>query len=91
MMMKPIKTIAYSSHFERAIKKLPASLLKEAAKGERIFRRDCFDPRLHTHKLHGPQKDLWSFSLTYTYRIIFRFLSHDVAYFIDVGDHSIYQ
>lgn len=88
--MAAIKEIIYSSHFARAIKKLPHGLLEEVTKREMIFRRDCFDPQLKTHKLRGSHKDHWSFSITYKHRIVFRFLSPDTVYFVDVGDHSIY-
>lgn len=89
--MRPIKTIFYSPHFTRAIKRLPSELANEASKRENLFRCDCFDARLRTHKLKGRHRDLWSFSVTTKYRIMFRFLSADSVYFLDVGDHSIYQ
>jgi len=88
--MGAIKTIAYSSHFERAVKKLSPELQGEVKEREAIFRRDCFDSRLKTHKLQGTRKDHWSFSITYKHRIVFRFLAADTVYFIDVGDHSMY-
>ena len=89
--MKAIKTVVYSSHFSRAAQKLPSELQKEVREREALFRRDCFYPRLRTHKLKGKQHDLWSFSITYSHRIVFRFLAEDTVYFIEVGDHSIYQ
>ena len=63
----------------------------EVLEREKIFREDCFDPRLKTHKLHGKHKDVWSFYITYKYIIIFRFITEHSVEFIDVGDHSIYQ
>lgn len=89
--MRPIRTILYSPHFTRAAKRLPPELISEASEREDLFRRDCFDPRLRTHKLKGKHRDLWSFSITSKYRIMFRFIDADAVYFIDVGDHSIYQ
>ena len=83
--------ILRSSHFERAFVKLPESLIREVARREAIFRKNPFDPLLKTHKLKGEHRDLWSFSIAYRYRIVFRFLDDNMAYFIDVGDHSIYQ
>ncbi len=90
-MHRPIATILYSTHFERAAQRIPAYLREEAGKREKLFRLNCFNPKLKTHKLKGKHADLWSFLLSYQYRIVFKFLSSDMVYFIDVGDHSIYQ
>lgn len=89
--MRPIKTIVYASHFARAARKLPQEFKEEIDKRERIFREDCFDPRLETHKLKGKYHNLWSFSITHKHRVMFKFLSADMVYFLDVGDHSIYR
>ncbi|MEK9174525.1 MAG: type II toxin-antitoxin system mRNA interferase toxin, RelE/StbE family [Patescibacteria group bacterium] len=83
--------ILYSSHFERSLKKLPQSLKAEVGQQELIFRKNCFNPQLKTHKLKGRYKDLWSFSITHKHRIVFKFLNKNTVYFIDTGDHSIYQ
>lgn len=89
--MASIKTIFYSSHFERALRRLSLKLKDEVAKRETLFRRDCFDSRLKTHKLKGKYQEFWSFSITHKHRLVFRFLAPDKVYFIDIGDHSIYQ
>ncbi|HEX9502964.1 MAG TPA: type II toxin-antitoxin system mRNA interferase toxin, RelE/StbE family [Patescibacteria group bacterium] len=89
--MRPIKTVFYSSHFGKAFKKLQVSLQSEVVKKEAIFRRDCFDSKLRTHKLKGKNQDLWSFSVTQKHRVVFRFIFDDTVLFIDIGDHSIYQ
>jgi addiction module RelE/StbE family toxin len=39
-----------------------------------IFSQNPFDPKLRTHKLTGKLKGLWSFSVSYNYRVIFRFI-----------------
>ena len=56
-----------------------------------LFRKDCFAPRLHTHKLTGKFKGFWSFSITSTHRILFQFYRKDSVIFVDVGDNSIYK
>lgn len=86
-----IKKIYYSSHFERAFKALPLKVKKQAIEKEGIFRNDCFDKRLKTHKLKGKLENSWSFSINYSYRILFEFSGDDEAGFIDVGTHSIYS
>ncbi|MBI4054456.1 MAG: type II toxin-antitoxin system YoeB family toxin [Candidatus Doudnabacteria bacterium] len=74
--------IFYSSHFTRSLKKLPTSVRQEADRGERQFREDPFTPALKTHKLKGRHSELWSFSITYQHRIVFRFLDNHAVLFI---------
>jgi len=85
-----IKKIIYSSHFAKAFKELPKNVKKQAIKGEKVFRANCFDPSLKTHKLKGKLKEYWSFSINYSYRILFEFQEDGEVGFIDVGTHSIY-
>lgn len=86
-----IKKIFYSSHFERELKSQSIETKKIIAKRISMFQHDCFDPRLKTHKLHGGRKELWSFSITYSNRIVFEFIDDQSVGFIDVGDHAIYR
>ncbi len=86
-----IKNIYYSSYFEKAFKALPSKIKEQAIEKEKIFREDCFDKRLKTHKLKGKLKNYWSFSINYSCRILFEFGEKDEASFIDVGTHSIYN
>ncbi len=90
-MKHPIEKVEYTSHFLSLWKKLPKELHVEVLEREKIFRKDCFDSRLTTHKLHGRHKDLWSFSITHKHRILFRFVTENTVEFIAVGDHSVYQ
>lgn len=85
-----VKEIKYSSHFLRAFKKLPKALKSEVFERETIFRRNCFDPRLKTHKLNGNLREFWAFSITSSYRIMFAVEGDGIVEFIDVDDHSIY-
>ena len=86
-----IHSIQYSSHFKRAFKKLPHNLKDTVKEREDIFKKDCFDPRLGTHKCSGKLKDFWSFSITYKHRILFTFEGDGVVGFVDVDDHSVYK
>lgn len=84
--------IEYSSHFERAYRKLSLELQRKAERAERLFRKNPFDTRLDTHKLKGKLKLFWSFSIDYHNRIAFQFVKkHDKVVFLDVGDHDIYR
>lgn len=81
--------IYFHPGFKISYKKLPEEVKKKAEKKESIFRKDPFDPRLKTHKLHGKLKNYWSFSIDDKYRILFEFDNSD-AIFLDVGGHSLY-
>jgi len=86
-----IKKIYTSSNFRKSFKKLPLFIKKKSAKKQKIFRNNCFAPSLKTHSLSGNLKGLHSFSIDYSYRIVFKFENQENATFIDVGTHSIYQ
>lgn len=87
---KTIK-ICYSSYFARAFKKLPKQQQNLAIQKQSIFKKNIFDARLKTHKLHGRLKNQWSFSISRKYRIMFMFVKPDEILFLDIGDHGIYQ
>lgn len=83
--------IYYSSKFEREYKKLPKEIKKLTEEKEAVFRKNPFDPKLNTHKLHGRLKEYWTIIVNDKYRIIFEFSKKDIIWFHSVGDHSIYQ
>ncbi len=85
-----ISHIMYTSHFKHNFKKIPKTIRYLAVQKEKIFRQDCFDTRLKTHKLKGKQEEYWAFSINCYFRIVFEFVENG-ANFIDVGTHSIYQ
>lgn len=86
-----IETIKVSRKFEKDYRKLPAAIKDLAEKKEEIFRRNPFDPGLDTHKLHGKDKEAWSFSITRNYRIKFTFLDDNKVFFIEIDTHDIYK
>ena len=86
-----IKTVYYSPHFEKTFKLLPLKIKKQAFEKEKLFRKDCFDKGLRTHKLKGELKNYWSFSINHSYRILFEFNEKNEVGFIDIGTHSIYN
>ena len=83
--------IFYLPKFAREYKKLPSNIQDLAEKREKIFSKDPFDPRLKTHRLHGPLHGFWSFSIDYKNRIIFDFVDHNTVRFYSIGDHDIYD
>lgn len=86
-----IKNIYYSSHFAKVFKKLPVEVKKQAVQKGKLFKANCFDEKLKTHKLKGQMEGYWAFSINYSYRIFFSFADNDSVDFIDVGTHSIYN
>jgi len=82
--------ILYSPHFLRSLKKIPQEIEADFNSSLEIFKRNPFDSRLKIHKLSGKLKGLWSFSITPSYRVIFRFRNKQIHLF-DIGDHSIYR
>ena len=83
--------ILYSPEFARRYKKLSPEVQKKTEGREVIFRNNPFDPRLHTHKLHGNLSDFWAFSVDQRYRIIFAFMENGTVKFYAIGDHSLYD
>ena len=83
--------ILYLPRFEREYKKLPKEIQELADEKERIFRKNPFDSKLKTHKLHGPLSDFWAFSVGQKYRIIFDFTNKNTIRFYSIGDHDIYE
>jgi len=86
-----ISKIHYTSRFIKDFKKMPKDKQKLAVIREKIFRNNCFDPRLKTHKLTGALKDYWSFSVTHSDRILFRFINEREIIFYKIGSHEIYR
>ena len=83
--------ILYLPKFAKQYKRLPQEIKKKAEEREKVFRKNPFNLKLKTHKLHGELKDFWAFSIDYRYRIIFDFKDKDIVRFYFVGDHNIYE
>lgn len=77
--------------FARQFRKLPKKIQEAAAEKEKIFRQNPFDAPLKTHKLRGELSEFWSFSITYSCRIIFEFADERIVRFYSIGDHDIYD
>ena len=80
--------INLSSRFKRSFRKLHKRIQKKAIEKIAIFRKNLFDPKIDTHKLHGEKKEEWAFSVDYSYRISFIFLEDDKILFTDIGTHD---
>lgn len=83
--------ISYSSSFNKAYKKLiklKPEIEEKFWSRVDIFFQNPFDSQLKTHKLSGKLKDLWSFSIDFSVRIIFVFEGNQKVTFIDIGTHE---
>jgi len=83
--------IEYSPKFLKQFKKLPKKIKGNAVLCEKLFRKNPFDSKLKTHKLHGAMKEYWAFSISYNYRIGFTFIERDLVNFHAIGTHDIYK
>ena len=86
-----IRTIRTTAYFDKRYRKLPRKIKKKAEEKEKIFRDNPFDSRLHTHKLHGKDRDNRAFWIDFYYRIKFIFLSEEEVLFLDIGTHEMYK
>ena len=82
--------ILYLKKFIKQYKKLSPETKKLAEEKEKIFRKNPFDSKLKTHKLHGDLKGFLSFSINNNVRIIFDFYENKNVRFYAVGNHDIY-
>jgi mRNA-degrading endonuclease YafQ of YafQ-DinJ toxin-antitoxin module len=85
-----IKNIYYSTQFQKSLHHLSETDRGQIDRREKMFRNNCFDARLRTHKLKGRLKNYWAFSISNKKRVIFEFLEQGEVLFHFVGDHSIY-
>jgi toxin HigB-1 len=52
------------------------------------FSKNPSHPQLRAHKLSGKLEGLWAFSVTYSCRVIFKYVSHNEVLLIDIGSHE---
>ena len=83
--------IRYKPSFVREFNKLPADLQEEALERIDLFKDVANHKKLKVHKLKGRLADLYSFSVTYSHRIVFSNESKDEVVFLAVGDHGVYK
>ena len=83
--------IRYKPSFVRDFKKLPTELQEEAFEKIEDFRDSSKHKKLKVHKLKGRLKDFYSFSVTYSHRIVFLYENKQTVTFVAIGDHDIYR
>jgi mRNA-degrading endonuclease RelE of RelBE toxin-antitoxin system len=73
--------ISLTDEFVRRYKLLPKSIQRKAEKQEGLFRQNPFHPSLHTEKLEPKGKQVWSFRIDRSYRVLFRFADNKRLFF----------
>ena len=80
--------VYYSDRFRKSAKRLNEKQQARLARLVVLLRENPFDPLLHTKSLSGRLAGIYSFRVTREYRALFRFLSPDEIFLIDVGDRK---
>jgi toxin HigB-1 len=77
-----------TDEFIKRYNQLPSSIRKKTEKQEKLFRQNPFYPSLHTEKLEPKGKQVWSFRIDRSYRVLFRFIEGGDVVFLTVGPHD---
>ncbi|MEI6491603.1 MAG: type II toxin-antitoxin system mRNA interferase toxin, RelE/StbE family [Verrucomicrobiota bacterium] len=80
--------------FRRALAKLLPSQQRSAKSVFKIFKKDPFDPRLGTHKIHKLSaaygKTIFAVCVEADLRVIF-YIEGNTVWSVDIGSHAIYR
>jgi toxin HigB-1 len=80
--------IQATNEFRKRFSELPLLLQKKFIKQLDIFKQTPFHTSLHTEKLQPKQKQIWSFRIDQTYRVLFRYLDDGSVILLTVGHHG---
>ena len=83
--------IQYTPAFIRQLNALEIDLQEETYEKIDLFRHRKNHQKLKVHKLTGRLAGRYSFSVNYRYRIVFSYITKDVAVFLAIGDHDVYK
>jgi len=83
--------IHYLPSFVRQYRKLSSSLQSEIKEKIELFRENPSHSFLKTHKLKGHLAGRFSFSVNYSHRIVFQYLSKTEVALFAVGTHDVYK
>ncbi len=82
--------VFFTARFLRSYNKLPLAVQDDVQEAVEKFKQKQNHEALKLHKLHGKMKKYHAFSANFSYRIIIKIEKNSV-YYMDVGDHSIYE
>ncbi|MEI8270285.1 MAG: type II toxin-antitoxin system RelE/ParE family toxin [bacterium] len=83
--------ILYKPTFIRHFNKLEELLQDEVLEKIELLKDKKNHKQLKVHKLTGKLKDFNSFSVNYTYRIVFFYENKKRVVFLAIGDHDVYK
>ena len=83
--------ILETRRFRGSLDQLHGSLRKKAKKQFGLFLNNLFHPSLHTEKLQPKDKNIWSFRIDKSCRVIFTFVEKETILLLDIGPHDIYK
>ena len=86
-----INKVDFANEFSKSIKKLLPKEKSLYLKKYQWFIENPYDARLKTHKLRGRLADRTSFSVNYSIRVVFKFITTDKVVFLDIGTHEVYK
>ena len=73
--------------YEKKLKQYPM-IRQQLSAALNLFVKDPFHPTLRTHKLGGPLKGNFAFSLGYDLRVVFKFLDKEEVFLETIGTHD---
>ncbi len=83
--------ISFKPSFIKQTKHLEKNLLALLYKKMELLKDSQNHRVLKIHKLHGPLRGFYSFSLNYKTRVIFEFISQNEIVLVAMGGHEIYK
>lgn len=86
-----VRDIYYEPGFLKDWKKLDQRFREAAIKTEKLFRDNPLHSSLRLHALQGKLLGLWSLSVTFDIRIIFKRMKNGDIVFLSIGKHEIYR
>jgi len=86
-------TVFFKPKFIRQFNTLETGLQDEVLQKIELFKNPRHHATLRVHKLHGPLKEFFSFSVDYRTRIVFAYEDRQktTAALLAVGNHDVYQ
>jgi mRNA-degrading endonuclease YafQ of YafQ-DinJ toxin-antitoxin module len=83
--------VYYTSSFIKQYNKLNTILQDEVIEKIELFKNKDNHTKLKVHALHGRLKKYYGFSVNYSHRIVFEYISKNEVVLLKVGDHDIYE
>ena len=83
--------LVWDEAFKKALKKWNKKhpdLVERFTERLNLFTQEPYHPSLKTHQLSGTLKEYWALSVTYDYRLVFKFLAENKVLLIDLGTHD---